>query len=697
MAYSTPGVYVVEKSLFPPSVAQVETAVPAFIGYTEKATDKKEDDLILIPKKITSLLEYEKYFGKGPAKKVNKVELGADNTVTSVDIPQYYYMYDAIRLFYSNGGGKCYIISVDTYSTAGTMLRTDFENGLDELEKKDEPTLILFPDAVKLTTETDLYELQKQALSQCNDLQDRFGVFDTYYDGDDMATFETHIDNLRNNIGVNNLKYGAVYAPWIKSSLPRDFTYADIYDKITKLAVPIKLSSITSSTDIAVKGLLDDYDFLLGDRIRINTEIENYLGVAVTNDPNNLDANIADILKTYETELNTFKVSSSNPAPVIATIQADYQALIDRVYSLIELLDNMLQTSIISTVDLNSDISALIDAYILTPGFTDLVTLDNTIDNDSGYTGTNTNYTRKTDTALLPDITVAGNWVNQNLRTALNVAALDDLIFLHNSTNSTLSALTTAERIENMVVSESIISVSFLAAFDLLKAGIDSLDSALKTKEDSLYSSYQVYKNIIDYVNKELTLLPPSGAVAGIYAYVDATRGVWKAPANVSLSNVSAPSIELTDKDQETLNIDVNSGKSVNVIRYFTGKGNLIWGARTLAGNDNEWRYVSVRRFFNMVEESVKKSTAWAVFEPNDAGTWVKVKGMITNFLTLQWRNGALQGAKPDEAFYVKIGLGETMTSLDILEGRMNVEIGMAVVRPAEFIILTFSHKLATS
>ena len=98
-----------------------------------------------------------------------------------------------------------------------------------------------------------------------------------------------------------------------------------------------------------------------------------------------------------------------------------------------------------------------------------------------------------------------------------------------------------------------------------------------------------------------------------------------------------------------------------------------------------------------MVEESCKKSTSWAVFEPNDASTWVKVKGMIDNFLILQWRAGALQGAKPDEAFYVKVGLGETMTSLDILEGRMNVEIGMAVVRPAEFIILTFSHKLATS
>ncbi|HET9363314.1 MAG TPA: phage tail sheath C-terminal domain-containing protein, partial [Vicinamibacterales bacterium] len=125
--------------------------------------------------------------------------------------------------------------------------------------------------------------------------------------------------------------------------------------------------------------------------------------------------------------------------------------------------------------------------------------------------------------------------------------------------------------------------------------------------------------------------------------------------------------------------------------------GTMVWGARTLAGNDNEWRYVSVRRFFNMVEESVKKSTYFAVFEPNDATLWVKVRGMIENYLIDKWREGALAGALPKDAFYVKCGLGTTMSAQDILEGRLHVEIGMAVVRPAEFIVLKFFHKLQTS
>jgi len=123
----------------------------------------------------------------------------------------------------------------------------------------------------------------------------------------------------------------------------------------------------------------------------------------------------------------------------------------------------------------------------------------------------------------------------------------------------------------------------------------------------------------------------------------------------------------------------------------------LVWGSRTLAGNDNEWRYVPVRRFFIFVEESVKKATEFVVFEPNDAKTWLRVKTMIENFLNQLWKQGALQGAKPADAFFVNVGLGITMTAQDILEGRMNVEIGMAAVRPAEFIILKFSHKLQQS
>ena len=205
-----------------------------------------------------------------------------------------------------------------------------------------------------------------------------------------------------------------------------------------------------------------------------------------------------------------------------------------------------------------------------------------------------------------------------------------------------------------------------------------------------------LYNFVISSLDYNQVILPPSAAVAGVYAATDNTRGVWKAPANVSLNGVKEPAVQVDSGEQEGMNVDTAGGKSINAIRLFPGRGTMVWGARTLAGNDNEWRYIPVRRFFNMVEESVKKSTQWVVFEPNDANTWTKARAMIENYLTQKLRDGALAGSQADEAFFVNCGLGSTMTAQDIRDGRLNITIGMAVVRPAEFIILEFSHKLTS-
>ncbi|HAA24283.1 MAG TPA: phage tail sheath family protein [Cytophagales bacterium] len=203
-----------------------------------------------------------------------------------------------------------------------------------------------------------------------------------------------------------------------------------------------------------------------------------------------------------------------------------------------------------------------------------------------------------------------------------------------------------------------------------------------------------VYNAAVKMLGKQRVTLSPSALMAGVYAATDRTRGVWKAPANVALTSVLAPVTKITNAEQENLNVDATSGKSINAIRSFTGQGTVVWGARTLLGNDNEWRYISVRRLFNTVEESTQKATSFAVFEPNDATTWLKVKGMIESYLFGLYEQGAFAGSTPEAAYYVNVGLGTTMTAQDILEGRMVVEIGLAAVRPAEFIVLKFSHKL---
>ena len=475
-SYKTPGVYIEEIPKFPPSVAPVETAIPAFIGYTQKADDEVPNDLNLKPTRISSMVEYEQYFGFPQPEEMLKVNVTQTTqgdgsieekviaNVAEVDRSKHLMPY-ALEMFYANGGGPCYIVSVGLYKAFGTpLVETELHAGLDVLVKEDEPTLIVFPEATRLSI-ADFKMLHDAALKQCEDLKDRFVIMDVHgADAGSLSDPQTKlldaVKNFRDNgIGINNLKYGAAYGPNIETVL--DF----VFDETT--------TDVVTSTDGEP-----------GEAVKLD---------ALKNDNNRL--------------------------------------------------------------------------------------------------------------------------------------------------------------------------------YELAKAAIRDMPCKM----------------------------PPSSAMAGIYAATDNSRGVWKAPANVSVSAVDKPTINFSNVEQDLMNVDPTAGKSVNAIRAFVGKGTLVWGARTLAGNDNEWRYVNVRRFFNFVEESVKKATEQFVFEPNDANTWVRVQAMIENFLTVLWRQGALQGVKPEHAFYVAVGLGKTMTALDILEGRMIVEIGMAAVRPAEFIILRFSHKMAES
>ncbi|HEY0646451.1 phage tail sheath family protein, partial [Phenylobacterium sp.] len=190
-----------------------------------------------------------------------------------------------------------------------------------------------------------------------------------------------------------------------------------------------------------------------------------------------------------------------------------------------------------------------------------------------------------------------------------------------------------------------------------------------------------------------LGLMPPASALAGIYATVDATRGVWKAPANVGLSGVMAPAVAIDAQDQEDLNTPL-SGRSVNAIRAFPGEGVLVWGARTLDGASADWRYISVRRTCQMIEESVRPALAALVFEPNTAATWLAVRGLVETYLTGLWRRGGLVGVKPEQAFAVQCGLGQTMTQADVDGGVLRVVVMLALIRPAEFIVLTFEQRM---
>lgn len=217
------------------------------------------------------------------------------------------------------------------------------------------------------------------------------------------------------------------------------------------------------------------------------------------------------------------------------------------------------------------------------------------------------------------------------------------------------------------------------------KEEITSLQATLKVVSAKLNS-------ILTDISETLNLLPASSAMAGVYTMVDSSINVAKAPANLSLGSVISPSVQITSDNQEELNLPLN-GKAINAIRTFQGKGVLVWGARTLDGNSQDWRYISVRRTMTFLEQSIKAAAEGFVFEPNNATTWSTLKATVTNFLANQWQSGILAGQSPDDAFSVEIGLGTTMTPNDILDGLMKMTIKVAIVRPAEFIVITFEQQ----
>ena len=197
---------------------------------------------------------------------------------------------------------------------------------------------------------------------------------------------------------------------------------------------------------------------------------------------------------------------------------------------------------------------------------------------------------------------------------------------------------------------------------------------------------YHPWLQITDPLLKKNIYTPPSGTVAGVYARVDGSRGIWKAPANEVVKNVVGLSIQYNESEQARLN-----PKGVNLIRSLPGMGIRVWGARTCS-SDGNWKYVNVRRMFTYLEESIKVNLNWVIYEPNNENLWSRVSKSINDFLTKIWRNGGLVGSTPNEAFFVNVGR-LTMTEDDILNGRLICEIGVALVRPTEFITFRITEK----
>lgn len=569
---TTPGISVEEITRLPNSVSLIDTAIPVFIGYTEMIPEEHTG-----PRNISSLLEYEKHFGK--AKKESILLRDTEDKGVEIITPDaQFLMYYSLQMYFANGGGPCEILSAGNY-TSGTVELADLIAGLNRVNHSDEPRLIVFPDAVSLP-EADFYTIYNQTIAKITSTaKNWFVIIDTYYGNSvTQSNNRNTIANLRNNIVLTT--HAAAYFPHLTTILNYTFDETDTPIVHTGLQSEGQASAVFYAGEIAALEEL---------KAMASEEIESVSVDALV---------LADLLSqaiAIAEEINeTADETSGQP--------------LDAKADLIEAIE---------------EAKAVLEAIY-----------DGTIDD-----------------FVIPDDLEAGT---------------------------------------------PVFSGEFDALIDAILAVKDEVGAANGKTLKNLESSNSVlYHQIKKEISSLKVVLPPSAAMAGVYGRIDATRGVWKAPANVSLNYVLGPTEKVSDHEQSDMN--VNDAGSVNAIRAFTGKGTLVWGARTMDAKEkteddeeNIWKYINVRRYYDMIKLSIDRALTDGKFinEPNISQTWLRAETMIENFLNQQWMDGALAGSTAKEAYHVEV-------SGDIVKaGTMNITVKIALVRPAEFIVLNFSHQL---
>lgn len=594
-----PGVYTQEISTLPPTVGVIPSAVPVFIGYTQKA-EKKGENLFGKPTRIKSMKDYEDFFGTAP---LQHIEVNIDDRESNSSRPEVkvvkpadfkYKMYHSLLFYYANGGGPCYILSVGGFDTEPN--HETLKSAIGALTKAKDVTILVFPDGTGLS-EINYAAVITEALQHCEKMKDRVTVIDLHdANGDDLEAIEAGFQtSMPNDIAFK--KYGMAYYPYVETVFSYGYTE-------TGVVVKNHLQTLPEGDAAAMTALQTKATAL-------STASSGYGDAVAT--AASLSAK-KTILTFFKTSLEEYK--TTHPA-------ADDAALKVKLLAIAE------ETGMAIPADVQTELDQP-DPVPITILTTALTTLQGELDTANAAVGTQ--------------------------QTAMDAAVTDA---------------------KKGVVSGGKRYGVPLAGVSLL--AINSVNNL-------------IYGKIKDAIFNFPVTLPPSGAIAGIYVRTDATAGVWKAPANVSVFGGIKPALEIDDDLHANLNAPA-SGKSINAIRTYPGRGLLVYGARTLAGNDLEWRYVNVRRTFCFIEDSIANAMQDFVFEPNNEQTWIKVRAMIKSFLNRLWKAGGLYGNTPEDAYEVICSVPESMNDDDVLNGIMRIFVKVAVARPAEFIVLQYEHK----
>jgi phage tail sheath protein FI len=656
--YKTPGVYVEELDAFPPSIVGVETAVPVFIGYTEKA-EQKGRSLKLRPTRISSMVDYRPIFGKA----YNAQFTFTQTVITKADVDE-----------------------ANKRATAAEAVRDKADGALKALPAPANPAPS--PPAV---------DPNKRAHDQAND---------ALVAATTVATqARTYADTLKTEYGKTDAGAKDLLAVPLEEAFAKlketDSGYADAKAAATKARQDVL------DAEAAAMRAAGPPDLKVGGK-----------GYSLTPDKS---------LYLYNS-LRLFYANGGGDCYIVSVgsyadgekgvLLADLQAGLDAAHDLVG--PTMLVIPEAVKLGTKSDYDTLVAAMLrqcferqdrvaildmwgidqLAPNFTQADLTQKTTDFRKKMSGLPSQHL-KYGMAYAPFLRTSivdpteVSFLNFHSRRPDEVqAALEREI---NQLYPDPAPSTPANGVPVPWLSAKGRELQAFYLNQLTDIGAmppgDEQDRKFVQLNQSLAAQVPIFKDIYALMATKLGTLPPSAAMAGVYTQNDLLRGVWNAPANVGLVSVIAPTVRFSDTMQHDLNMPID-GFAINAIRDFVGRGTLVWGARTLDGNSNDWRYIQVRRALIYIEQSVELALNKFVFAPNVAQTWVTVTSMVGSFLRGVWQAGGLMGASPAEAFSVQCGLGSTMTAQDVLEGRMIVQIKLTMVHPAEFIVLTFQQQM---
>ena len=640
--YLAPGVYVEETSFRSKSIEGVSTTTTGFVGPTRYGPST------MVPDIITSLADFERVYGDGEQLAFTGESAKRDN-----------YVWHAARAFFENGGRRLYVVRVvdATATQAGNppfAAEVAFVGtGMVKLDGTLDNAPIL-PGSVRLTNRETVVAYQHVDAAIISD--DGAGKF---------TGFPTcSIDYDTGAISVTFASAPGAGTTWLAA-----YTQAKVYARFPGAAGngTVAFAARPGPNLMTDAGTLPE-SVSDGDIVQINGERDaaqnvvwrrvtagapkSFVAIRGASPVVNLSSSITQVAKATSVSVSFTRTGARPPSGVWDGLEPSADALCD-YFSATPASDAQARTLPLIIDDIRD--TTLHDGALILSGGS-----DGKQPNASLYEGVVSATDVKTGLKAFEDIE------DISIVAAPGLAGLD-------STGAKAGILHLQSHVERMRYRVAIIDsrkAQSIGEVRQFRAGFDSKHMAF----------YYPWIKILDPITRKEIVLPPSGFVAGIYARNDIERAVWKAPANEVVNGAIGFELMLNKAQQEVLNPE-----GINCFRYFEGRGMRLWGARTMS-SDPEWKYVNVRRYFAYLERSIDKGTQWAVFEPNGERLWANVRRTIEDFLLNEWQMGALLGDKPEKAYFVRCDRS-TMTQNDLDNGRLVCQIGVAPLKPAEFVI----------